>query len=134
MRWHDRLAPPARELSNCSPPIFDFRHHFWLCIRHHPRVDRDKHPPPIKFRIKRHSAHSPTRSIRRFLKSPASVTDTEVSADVWQNIKWSGMNAMQGVYFVIGYEKEPSRRVHSISVHFICEARVRHFRVGDPDR
>ena len=50
------------------------------------------------------------------------------------------MEAMQGVYFVIGYEKEPSppllallsswRRVHSISVHFICEARVRHFRVG----
>ena len=49
---------------------------------------------------------------------------------------------MQGVYFVIGYEKEPSpllsapllsswrRRVHSISVHFICEARVRHFREG----
>ena len=28
----------ACELSNCSPPIFDFRHHFWLCNRHHPRA------------------------------------------------------------------------------------------------
>ena len=55
-------------------------------------------------------ARSLTHSLHRFLKSPASVTDP-VAADVWQ-ISSGASNAMQGVYFVIGYEKEPSPLSH----------------------
>ena len=48
------FLPFARELSNCSPPIFDFRHHFWLCNRHPcARRDGDKHPPPSPRRRRR---------------------------------------------------------------------------------
>ena len=123
MLRHD-LPPSACELSNCSPPIFDFRHHFWLCTLFLCPSSSARWRQTSSFSFSRRRrrnqisnqkafsslARSLTHSLHRFLKSPASVTDP-VAADVWQ-ISSGASNAMQGVYFVIGYEKEPSPLSH----------------------